>query len=1089
MAKTNSDVYKFEEELKAKVSIAELFTHLTKEEFVTVNGAKRAKAVWREDNTPSVHFHPGKNLLTDFAAPNKYPGKKGEIINHFDLLIKTRVVANKREAVKWLAEYTHCEIPKSLKPIIEKAGREQDALKALWKACQEFAIAVCSSPQTYESISSFCTERHIPLERDFFTTMEIGVWPMSRVINQIIEEYKLNSKDSKLVITTPINFESRAIVFPLYNKHGAITGLTVRSVEEKKFLKFAIDDSGAYGLVSALAEERAIGVEGQLNRVAMAAALYRLYGAQNWREYMPPMFAIGSNSFNTAQLKDIWNDFLYIPDFDIKLLEGDKSKKEVIDTLILIYNAMQVPSFSIVSWKEGYDKYDLEDFLRERIGQEEAAFAELKTLNTTMPEFTRDFIERKVKNTPDKQKDSARYAYCQSYGTSFYNIADSKALLKLYEFINTESLDPDVVDNTMAGIPQSFGNNVIAFGFAYYHVEFNGEEEERTKISNFVFQPLYKIIQKPEAKGTIGEFEGQIAETHSLHANLRFENGLKFPVTFEYKDLIDVKGFLSALAKANIDARTSVIGGKQSESEVFQCALITLNATPLEVLRLQAAGPHLRMDTPEHRRNTLRPNWFGVDKAIKTYLCKGYSVIDGNIVTNRSVNLEFQTSDCYNFGIYSDEEHIQTSHFIWKTLRKVHREWFVDSMLGLVCATPIKHLINPALNGQVVVLLGQTEAHKTSTSLIMSNFFGDVPSDSYLVNFHGTAKSFELKVAQAGSVFLVCDEFKARPDFTVQMLGDIIHSMFGSHTRSRLTQNAKQQEVFSYTGTYVMTGEQLSQLESSTEARFLLYRLERFDASEEYEKVMEPQNLQKFKCWTPRMICWEHNNIKELQSFYQDRRLAQKIKLGSVQNAVRVADQQAFVETGYYALCRYLEDLDIITTEERETSIQKYLIWSEKNISEQISRAEQTTNTKKFLQYLKEMIDSGALNYVTFSGEGQSRQVRFSQDQRRPYQIVIFEKKGELKYAITSFDSLIRDICRHYGRVDLLQTSVKFDLQEQDIIKLEAKGGFTVVEIPDPQNPTKNKRIRAAVLTHKDLYGDVDDSNSRCSGLSGDSEN
>ena len=1087
MAMNSGDVWKFEEELKARSNIADLFTHHTKIEFQTVNGAKRARVPWREDNTPSLHFHPGKNILTDFGAPDRYAGKRGDIINHFDLLIRLGVCANRREAVKWLAEYVHIEIPKALKPTIERAGREQDALRALWKACRDFAFEVCSNSASYEAVTTFCAERNFPLENDFFKSMEIGVWPTSRVINKIIEEHKLDAKDSKLTISTPVSFESRALVFPLFNKNGALTGLTVRNVETKKFLKFAIDDSGAYGLISALKEEHVAICEGQLNRIQMAAALRRLHG-EDWQEHMPAMLSTGSNSFDLAQLKDVWKDALYIPDYDVQLVDGDTGKREVFDTVLGVYNALKAQVFNVISWKDAFDKFDLDDFLKQRVGNEAEALKELAGLRSTMAEFTRDWIEHKVKDVAEKQKDSARYAYCKLYGNKFYNPVDKSLLLSLYSFIDASTVDQAVVDETTAGHEEEVIDGVVAFHHAYYRVEQEGENRTMTKISGFVFDPLYKIIQKPPAKEVIGEFEGQISELHSLHANLWFENGLRFPITFEHGDLIDVRGFLGALSKAHLGARTSIVGGKQSEMEVFQCALKKLDDTTREVLRLRAAGPHLRDDTPEHRRNGLRPAWFGNSKATKTYLCRGHSVIDGEIVTNQSVNLEFQTSDCYNFSVYSDEEHIQTSRLIWNTMRKVHREWFIDSMLGLVCATPIKHLINQALNGTVVVLLGQTEAHKTSTALIMSNFFGDVPSDSYLSNFNSTPLAFELNTAQAGAVFMVCDEFKPTPNFRVDHLGAIIHNMYSGKTKSAMTTDRKSRDVYQYTGTYVMTGEQIAEVGSSTEARFILYRIERHDAQKEYEEIMLPENLQKLKCWTPRLICWQHQHITELQEFYQKRRVDLKDKLKGIQNAVRVADQQAFVETGFYAFCHYLESLDVITTEERIAAMQKYLIWSERNIVEQIGRSEETTNTKKFLQYMREMLDSGVINFVTFIGDGQNRSAKFSQDQKRPYAVIIFEQKGETKYVITSFDAFIRDMCRHYGRPDMLTNSIKFDLQEQGLIKLEPKGGFAVIEIPDPQNPTKKRRIRAPLLTHKDLYGDLNDNVNRDSGLSGDSE-
>ena len=1081
-----SEVWAFEDSLKPLIQINVLYVRLAKlaghdVAFVKVNGAWRAPVVWRKDENPSLHYHEGKNLLTDFADVSNYTGKLGRIINHIDLILLLGLADNRFAAIKYLADLVGVEIPKGLKGIAERLTREQEGLRAIWKACQDYTKVVLASPADFPLIHEVCVERCIPYDINFWEKMNMAIWPSARIVNPIIEEFKMREKDSKLTFGVPMSYESRAIVFPLHNRNNCFVGVTIRNMADKSFLKYSLDEGGAYGLQTVLAEDRALGTEGQMNVVQIAAATYRMYGKDEWKDYLPAMFATGSKNFDMSKLRGLWSDFLYAPDFDKRTLNNDKKKIEVHETVTGIYNALGsgTPRFSVYSWPDtqAYDKYDIDDFLREYVGREAEAFAKLKTFKSTIYEFMHDWIESKTSDIADSRKrDSARFAYATELSKPFYNRVDKKALLDLYSF-DVDELDAEMIEEVEFTLPITIAPGLRSIGNAYFQTGEPGEngepEGDPVQISNFVFSPRYNIISKPETKEDVGEHEGRISEIRSIHAIIRFEDRTQHPVTFEYKDLIDMKTFVGALARMSMKARMSIPVAKDALPDVFQCAMISLDS-PVELVRLQAAGPHLRMDTPEHRRDTLRPDWFG--KTLKTYLCRGVSVINGKIVKNRDVNLEFVAANCYSFGLYDDHEHMRISHFIWNKLRKMHRDWYIDSMLGLAAMTPIKHLLDPMANGTTVILIGKTNAHKTSTALVMSNFFGDLASESQLQNFNATPKATELKIAQAGSVFLVCDEFKSSADFTVKHLGQIIHNTYSGRSRGRLSQNSKLQETYDFTGTYVMTGEQLDEIGSSTEARCLVYRIEEYNAFDIWKEVMEPDNLQKLKCWMPRLIAWQHENSDELVDFYKERCLIQRNRLNNIANANRIAGQQALVETGVYAVGKYMEAMNVITSETRKAALQKYLIWSDQDIHMQMSRSDDTSNAKKFLQYTREMIDMNAINIAILEGDGQRKETKYSQDAKRPYQMIRFESKGEVRYAIVSFDAFIREVNKFSGTPGALLTSIRKDLAELGIVKLDAKGGFTVSEIPDPQDPKeKRKRIRALVLTHRDLYGELDD--------------
>ena len=1082
-----SELTAFEDLLKSRITVGELYTRETGHEFVKIGGVLCAIVAWRDDHKPSLIFRPERGLLTDYASGvQTYHGKAGEIFNHLDLLVKLGKANTRYEAIGVLAEIVGEQLPKGMKTVFEKLSREQSGLRAIWAKCLEYTKTVLADPEHFPLVQQVCEERHIPYDIEFWQKMNIAIWPSAAHINPIIEEFKLRDKDSKLPFNVQMGFESRAIVFPLHNKNNAFVGVTIRGLGDKKFLKYSLDEQGAYGLQTVLAEEKVIVTEGQMNVLQIAAATYRQYGTkkddhgvEEWKNYLPPMFATGSRNYRMSELKGLWEEVLYAPDFDKKLLQGDK-KIEVYHTVVKIYNDLGIgtPFFYVISWDdaEAFDKYDIDDFLREHIGREKEAFEKIKKLSSKIYEFLFDCIEVKTKALKEgTPRDSARWSFATGFAQSLHNRVDSNALLALYHF-DPETLDPEVIEETTFGERHSLGHGLSVFRNAYWHTKMeNGEEGETKQISNFVFSPRYKIITKPPEKSHVGEHERRTDEIRSTHAIVLFEDRTQHPVTFEYKDLVDIKSFVTAMARMVMKAREHIPTIGDELSYVFQAAMIGLR-TETEIIRLEAAGPHLRMDTPEHRRDTLRPDWFG--PTIKTYLSRGYSVINGKIVKNRDVNLEFVSANPYSFDVYSDQEHARISHLVWHKLRHMHYKWYIDSMLGLAAMTPIKHLLAPNLNGTVAILIGKTNAHKTSTGLIMSNFFGDIASDNQLQSFNSTPKAFEQRVAKAGSVYLICDEFKSTPEFTVKHLSTIIHNMYGGRSRDRLTSGSKLSETYEFTGTYVMTGEQLAEIGSSTEARCLVYRVEEFNAKEVYDEMMLPENLENLKCWMPRLIVWEHENTDELIEFYKERCIDQRNRLNNIANANRIAGQQALVETGFYAVARYMEVMQVITHEERKAAVQEYLIWSNSDIFKQMSRSEDTSNANKFLQYVREMIDTNAVNIAIIEGDGQKKEVRFSQEQKKKYSIIRFESRGELKYVFPSFDSFISEVNNFSGQKDGLLTSIRKDLAELGLVKLDHKSGFQSIEFPDPQNiKGKKKRLRALILTHKDIYGDIERDN------------
>jgi hypothetical protein len=1067
--------------LKQRIPINEFYTKLTGIQFTKDNSRLRAKVAWRKDEHPSLVYASRSNTLTDFADQSNYVGKVGKVYNHLDILQATKTCKGFYDSIVYLANYLNEPIPSDMLSAIKHYTRHQEALHDIYQACRNTANAMFAEStdikQSY-MLRAYCKLREIPFEEKFFDLLEIGVWPAKQIVESILKKYDIDTdkkNQDEIGFARFPDMENRAIVFPLYNKQSALVGICARTMEEtKQIYRSALSEQtiSMYGLNHAITCKNVGIVEGEMNRVQIAARLWD--NPELASKAIQNVFCTGSLSGNNKlkTFEGFFDRVIYFP--DVQLANPDaKESRSTINNIIDVYNILKVHEFKAIYWPEQRDKYDLDDYLRENKDNGKSAFFALfrsSDFKKSIPEYIYSTIETLVKTFSEESRNSARFSYCERFAKELWNGADQNELRYLYSDLT--GVDDELVQQLNDGVFTRIKDSIYYTKNNAYWIEETDKAtnvSEKKQISDFVVRGIYRMISMKGRNKPKTEELDSCWENAEIHALIHYSKSkVKKHVIFTVDDLVDYKKFWHKLYSVDINLIDTT--RKDREADIFYCAKNTL-ATPIERFSFPSSGPHIKSFAPEDLKDTLRPDLFVKGGTLKTYLSKYVSVIDGKVVENKLIGVDLSKSLHYQFALCDDATLQKISHTLWTTLRRMHDPLLVDGLIGFALCAPIKHILDANVNGLHLFLLGPSNSHKTSLARIIQNFYGDFATDTKVQAFSNqTPKHLEAAIQATGSCVCVCDEFKPSKEYPIETMNHIIHNIYNGKTRGRLNTKSEMVDINYFNANVITTAEYAQELETSAEARYLRFNVPPINTESIYQEINGPDTLPLFKCFTPYLISWQHQNIEKLIERYNFYRSSIEETIKEEPNKNRISLQLSMILTGFYSFCKFIESKEICTEEEADKAIQRLVMHLITQAKKQVARSTDVRVYDKFKEYLAEGLMTRTMNMaiIEYDQHDKPKLVRYTQQNNTVANVWKYRRNpsdpNSTVYAIFSFRRLKIDLKRGFDY------DITDSLKQEFADQLDERGNIKPVWMPDPDNISKNKAHRAIIIPTSTIH-------------------
>jgi hypothetical protein len=674
-----------------------------------------------------------------------------------------------------------------------------------------------------------------------------------------------------------------------------------------------------------------------------------------------------------------------------------------------------------------------------------------------------------VKAFPEDSQDSARFAFCERFNTRLWNEADKNKLRVLYADIT--NVDPDIVQHINDSVFTQIGNSAYYIKNNAYWVEEIVDKQtglkEKIQMTDFIVRGNFKMVSLGGERKPKSEEVTITGERAEIYGNIHFANTKTIKgITFKSEHFVDYKKFWANIYSTEIDLIDKI--REKREEAVFHCIKNTL-VTVMAKVSYSTPGPHIKTMDTEGFAETLRPNLFKQGGTLNTYLNKFVSVIDGKVVPNTQLGIDLAKCTYYKFGICSEEELVQTSHMLWYKLRHLHETLLMDGLIGYALCAPIKHILDPNVNGLHLFLLGQSNSHKTSLARIIQNFYGDFATDDRVAAFsNSTPKFLEAAIQMTGSAVCVCDEFKISKEYTIEMMNHIIHHIYNGVGRGRLNSQSQMIDPNFFNANVITTAEYTQDFETSAEARYLRFMVPSKNTEQLYNDINGPENLPKFKMFTPYLIAWQHRNIELLIERYKFFKNAIQKTIEEEPNKGRISMQLAMIMTGFYSFCKFIASKEVCTEEEADKEIQGLMMHFLATAKIQAGRSTGARMLEKFKEYLTQGINTRKINLGRLEYDQNDKYANKHWTQSNNWICNIWEYRknpkdeNSLHYSIVSWSGLLLDLKRIFNCP--FTDSLKHELVAHGYLTLDHKGNIPVTKVPDPTNPGKMKSIRAVVL-------------------------
>ena len=1074
-----SEFNAFVESIKAQIPIDELYTELTGERFVRVDGRPRAKITWREDKTPSLCYRAKDNLLSDFTDKNPNSDKDGIHYNVLDILMKCGGAISFSDALRMACERAHVAIPDKF---LKKRGNANfdlpinlgKKLIEAWEACKKNMEFFIKNPNKRPAnMIKFFNDRSIPFDLDFIQTVNIGICPDRKTMNEIF-------KDSGIFEEKDVNIfryelEDNGLVFPLYNIDGGLCGLRFRQFDVKNFAQWLPTKTGCFfngqRFNKRLFNKSVMVVEGEMNLVAYAIAGYKAAKEMGETDIkgeleksLNMIFATGPRGTDVSFFKGKLRKVKYIQDHDLDDYETTPHPNDhkILETCTRVSKGIQAPELLVVDWGEFEyvnKKYDLEDFLRYH-----------------------QYDIRSLSYLKEKYISFPRYAF--KVVKYYLDTIDNEDLRQE----NQSRLMVDVANNLDEYQRQSF-ESICKKEFKV--------SDEFSKMFDAAIRPVkcagYKINKLGQIiKEVVNEQTHNVDEYKQTNFHLRISNeiisyGLKNSMTKFYEIEIVING--QDIYKGEMPAE-DVHKDDKLKSFCSETASFTDLIYYDEHIRGKGFSmvTALMQNTPEHKKTVYfsslgRPmedklqTWLGTEKFC---LFPKVSVINGQIVENKIYNVcladrKDPEQPLFEFSILDDEQFRKAGKLFWYDLRNVHDSALVDTFISLAFESCTRELQGYGIvennHGFPVYIEGQSGSYKTTAAVAAMSLLGKFKEQNDVLAWNSTTQYITNQLVHSGNIMHMLDDLKVE-DLRTKEFVDFFHAIYGGVSRGRMKSNGVESTgANKLKCNVIITAEgKPADLTESIAARMLVLRIvkpseerrieygKHLDTLLKYYTDGEP-NINLMHGFMPRMIAWAQDRGIEPYATALDKyhKLYETIVEPCQNNAERPADMIARLVAAFDQIVTFCKEKEICTEAEGDTALRNLIIFWKIKIKDQMKRINSQSSAYKVVDNLCQLIFAEGIGIKVYKDN------RWIESKVRRLSVPIYDitYPNEGRKLLLVYPGAIIAAMNNYteGGYTIIKDKFLLDLKEKGIIETDKDGKCIHYPIPDEKTGRIGKNV------------------------------
>ena len=1095
-----SSFIQFVESVKEKVPINELYTFLSKEEFVYIDSRPRARIIWREDKTPSLSFYAQQNKLTDFTDIDPITGKFKNY-NHIDLFKKIGGAISFGDAVIKLCEYAKIEIPSEFKREDKEDGGLSlnlgKKVREVWQACLDNMEQILSNPNKYPiNMINFFEARNIPLDVEFLRAINIGICPDYDSVYSMLKDHNILEKKKKKDVDGSEErnifkkiLENNALVFPLYNLDGGLCGLKFRQFDSKDFAEWNPTKVECFfngQRFSKRPHDKYLYLtESEMSVIAYARGSYDILkknSSEKLRERLEDsltiIYATGTKKNTVRSFANECTKIKYIQDQDIKDYEEvfRPELHPVLQTCTHIATQLEVDDFLVVDWQllpYVNQKYDFEDFLKYH-NYDLASMKDLPFIS--FPRYAVNIIKQyisTIQNEDNKKQVRIKFSFlfadkmptaqravfeeiCKEEFKLEENIAQSIKSIDRNITCGPYSIDTlgrfvetvvDEKNHTTFTNPKTNFYLRINNDITYYN-SMNGDREKRFEVevvinnSNIISGELSgsEIVDGKK----VLEFLGNTCWNDLDFIDPAYNSGDKFAA---------VKSMMQKIPAANKIAIFSSMGkptDKEEEADK-ECAKKF--------------------------------------KTEKYCLYPQTSVINGRVITNKTQNFEVNLTKkgltdttLFQWSNVDEDTFRKAGRIFWKNLRNMHYSYIIDSMVAMAFDCCTRELQGEGIvendHGFPLYIAGKSGRYKSTCALAAMYLMGKFknPQGDFLC-WNGTRLSIEHQLIKVGNLIHVLDDLKVEGLKNAEFVA-LIHAIYGSNTKTRMSPGATEIHGGNKLKcSLVVTSEaEPSDIPESIATRFLVLRIPPppEDLPEQWEKNFRfmqqveengKDNADLMTCIMPRAIAWAQN--RNIMLYPQSLRkwkdiLTTQLKEEKNDSIERPSDMIARIIAAYEQFVEFCKETEICSIEEGDIAFKELVEFWQEKIELQITRIAKQSATYKIIDLLWQILYTESIGIKVFNNNKWIEPKR-NFNQGCPILDITYPDERGRKLVILSLNTLVK----HMNNLLTDGFTIAMDrfiteFKESGIIEVDSNGKDVRYPVPDDRGNINEKKFHAS---------------------------
>lgn len=1069
--KVESPFSQFVESVKSKIPIDALYTQLTGQQFVEEGSRLRAKVIWREDNNPSLTYYPNENLLTDFADPEPpNPEKPGRTYNVLDIFQKCGGAIGFSDALRMACEYAKVDFPDEFvktKEIGDTPLNLGKGLKEIWELCKNKAKFFIENPDKRPaSMVTFCNDRNIPMDLEFFRITNLGIAPEYDTVKGILKKYSIfpKRKDNKEVNIFAPEVAENALVFPLYNLDGGLCGLRFRWFSKKDFADWIPATPNCYFNAQRFKRRplsrRLLMVEGEMNLVAFAIATWKVNPNQ-LDEALTIIYSTGSKSKSVGSYKTGFKSLLYFQDQDLVDPSSVLNPKEnpLVITCTNISREIEAENLEVVDWKKipyVQAKFDFEDLLKYN-NYDLKCLRDIPTVS--LPRYCvnaiKDFTDA-ITNEDNRRENQI---------TLTMEIADKLKFAQRQIFRELAEKEFALSKDTVEKIDTtprkaSFGN---------YSINEKGEIVEK-KANDHGVVTIVKTNFYLRIRSEITSYV-QASDGSKVQKNYEVEivtvSGKKWADEVPAEEVVEpskMYGFCSRTATI-----TDLVFTDGQLRDKFSVVTGLMLSIPVE--HKTKIFSSLGRPFENHAMSLLHTDKF--------YLFPKISVIDGEVVENKNFEVRITHKGAedkqmpYKFTIIDDQQFKEAGNLFWRHLRYVNNTNLMDTLISMVYDSATTELQGVGVvendHGFPIYLEGQSGSYKTTAARFAMALIGDFKHQNSLMSYNGTLLSIEFNMLRVGHSVTCIDDMKTE-DINSKEFTAFFHSIYGGTSRTRQNSTGdKQKGGDKMKCSVIVTSEgQPGIISESIAARMLVIRVakESLEVNAERKKHLnlfldaELGFKYDLMCgFFPRMIAWaqKRGSVPHARSIKKWKKHFDDLIEGKVENnAERPSDMVTRLVSAFEQICEFCKEHHICSEEEANEAFESFVVYWQKKIFDQITRIQKHSSKSKTVELLWQLINSGTINLKVFDGRKWLEDKKYGPT---PILDITYPDERGRKLLIVSDFAVIKAmnsiIASGGTATPIIQTKFTEDLKEANVID-NVNGKTVLYPVPNDRGEINN---------------------------------